>query len=1299
MSQRDELNLYIRRVQQRLRLDAGLRGAAVVACVALVATIVLTLILNAYAFPEGGLAPARLALLAVLIAAICFGVAWPLWRLTWRRSVGQAEAKFPEFQQRLVTFSEKEAAEASGVDEAPQSGLFLELLAADTLKVAESDAARPEDLAPRNRLLALLGAAVVCAGVLVWMIAARPGFMGYGASLLWTGPHKDVPPIYEIRVTPGDAAVRRNSDEMVTAQVVGLETTKVNLFAKYASASKWEPVAMQPQMDGSGYQFLFAGLPENVEYYVEAGPATSKHFKFRVVDLPSVKGMQVTYHYPKWTGMQMVSEEHAGDLRALEGTDAELTVTMTAPLRDGMLALDGGGPVKLAAVPGAANVYRGSIHMDKDGAYHVAAVDEGQPVRLSEDYFISTEKANPPSIAIDRPAGDYRASPIEEVTVGVKAGADFGLTHVSLHYSVNGGPDQEVSLLKQPGAKDASGSSTLSLEDFKVQPGDVVSLYATAKDNHAEAKTDISFIQVDPFEREFSQSQSGGGGGGGGGNRAQNQTDISKREKELIAATWKQVNAKGVTPEAAAATGKLLSEAQMTLKDQALALSTRMQSRDLASANEEFNSFDKDMETAAAGMQPTAEKLKALQWQAAMPLEQKVLQALLRAEATFRQIEVAFGQRGGGGGGGGGGAGRDLASLFDLEMDTQKNQYETAQTGSPAEEQAKKVDDALAKLDALAKRQEELAQQQGNQQQTFQQRWQQEMLRREAEQLQKQMEQMQGQQGQQGADGQQSGQQGQQSGPQSGQQGQSGQAGQQGQSGRSGQAGQSQTASRGNPDGSADPRVTQALERLRAANEAMGRAGAQQGAQQSADAAKSAAQRLQEATDLLGGAQKQQASSKLDQLGQQADRLTKEENAEAERVRKLAAEGEAIQKRAEGGAGGAPTQAEMQAAEKERGSLADARQQMSDGLSDLEKGMRDSARELAGTQPGASGKLRDALSGMDQNDLTNLVQRTADWLRQGFNPNSNGTETTIASGLKKLDDQVHQAQQAAGSGANGRGPQDLGAETAALDHVDRLRSAIEGLGPSGRQGLQRGQSGQGQQAGQQQGRGQQGQGQQGQGQLTRGQQGQQGQQGQGQGQQGQGQQGQGQGQLARGGQGNQQGQGGRGGANAQQGGSARNGRQGGEIVAGRVQQNGGGGQGAAIDNVDTGGQTYGSTRSAAAPQVGLNPADTQRTIEQGTNELNQLRQIAKNDPAALKQIEELGKEMEKLDPSRFPGNPAMVEELHTRVLHDVDKLELQLRRSPDDAQLGQVRTKAAAKVPPGYEDAVAEYYRRLGKGQ
>jgi len=104
-------------------------------------------------------------------------------------------------------------------------------------------------------------------------------------------------------------------------------------------------------------------------------------------------------------------------------------------------------------------------------------------------------------------------------------------------------------------------------------------------------------------------------------------------------------------------------------------------------------------------------------------------------------------------------------------------------------------------------------------------------------------------------------------------------------------------------------------------------------------------------------------------------------------------------------------------------------------------------------------------------------------------------------------------------------------------------------------------------------------------------------------------------------------------------------------------------------------------------------------IQQGEGELNHLRQMAKGDPAAQKEIEELEKEMQKLDPSRFPGNPAMVEELHTKVLNDVDKLELQLRRDPNTPQAGQVRTATPPNVPAGYEDAVAEYYRRLGKAQ
>lgn len=1272
MSRREELNQYIGQVQSRLRLDAAVRGAAIVAGVALLGTVGITLILNRYAFAEGGIAPARITLFALVVAALAFGLALPFLRMDRRRSIERAELRFPELEQRLVTFAERQ-----------ESGdPFIELLAADTLDVTAD--AQPVGLAPHGRVLGLVGIGAVCGAALIWMIVAAPGFMGYGASLLWTGPKHDVAPLYEIKVTPGDQAVRRNSDQLVTAQVVGLETRDVKLFARYQSASKWEPVSMSANEGGSGYQFLFAGLPESVEYYVAAGPVKSKQYKFRVVDLPAVKQIQVTYHYPKWTGLREVSDEHGGDLRALEGTDAELTVVMDSPLKDGILVGDDGQPIKLTPVSG--NQYRGTIHMSKDGAYHVAGIDSGQQVRLSEDYFISTEKANPPSIAIDRPGADYRASPIEEVTIGVKAGAEFGLTHVSMHYSVNGGPEKVVDLSKAAGAKTVDGKTMISLEDYKLVPGDVVSMYATAKDAHAEAKTEISFIQVDPFEREFSQSQSGGGGGGGGGGGQQgNQTDISRREKELIAATWKQQNEKNPTEKQAADMGKVPSEAQTKLKEQVLALSARMQSRDLSAANEEFNGFAKDMADAVKAMDPAADKLKGQAWADAMPNEQKALQALLRAEATFRKIEVAFGQRGGGGGGGGGSAGRDLASLFDLELDTEKNQYETAQTGSPAEEKAKKVDDALAKLDALAKRQEEMAQQQNGKEPTFQQRWQQEMLRREAEQLQKEMEQMQGQKGQQNASNSASqGQQGQAG--QSGSQGKTGQSGTSGASGSSsgGQSGRQQASTK---DGGADPRVQQSLDRLRAANEAMRRAGTQgqngQGGQQSAEEARLAAERLRQAQSLLGGAQKDQASSKLDSLTKQAGELTKEEAAQAARIHDLADKS----KQPSDGGRTAQQIAEMMA---ERNRLADERQRLSDKLGQLERGMRDTAKSTAPTQPGVASKLRDALGAMDESDLTNKTQRTADWLRSGINPESNGTEAQIAQGLKALSDQMKQAQQSIGAGSDqpgktGQRRPGSGTETAALDHVDKLRNELQALG------LQRGQSGRGQASGQQPGQsGKPGQnGQSGQ----NGQPGQNGQQGPG-GQQGQGQQGQGQ--QAGGGQrggGQQNGQ-----QNGQSGGGNRGGNQQAGNLGGEVRRGGGGGD--PNWNVDTGGQKYGAAgKGIENPDVGAAHGDNQRAIDQGLKELNQLRSLAKNDPAAQKEIDDLVKAMAKLDPSRFPGNPAMVEKLHTQVLNDVDKLELQLRRNADDPQPGQVRTAKPQVVPPGYEEAVAEYYRRLGKRQ
>ena len=89
--------------------------------------------------------------------------------------------------------------------------------------------------------------------------------------------------------------------------------------------------------------------------------------------------------------------------------------------------------------------------------------------------------------------------------------------------------------------------------------------------------------------------------------------------------------------------------------------------------------------------------------------------------------------------------------------------------------------------------------------------------------------------------------------------------------------------------------------------------------------------------------------------------------------------------------------------------------------------------------------------------------------------------------------------------------------------------------------------------------------------------------------------------------------------------------------------------------------------------------------------------MVKGDPEAAKEAEELARQMQHLDPRRFPGNPAIVEQMHREVLGSIDRLELALQRSAS-ATL-ESRTGKPHAVPEGYQDSVAEYYRQLSKNQ
>src|ERR1022692_1012650 len=213
----DRLSEYLGAIERRLRLTALTRGIAVTAGVALALTIVAVLVINQFAFSVGSVAGAQVFLFLGLAFAIAVALIIPVIRLNRRNAARRAEARYPQFEERLLTFTER-------IENNPGDP-FLELLADDTLRVAQQ--AEPRNVAKSAWIYSFSSAAVAAALVLIWL-GSTPGFMGYGTSLLRAGLPQGVnQPFYAIRVDPGNRTVRKRSDQLITATLTGFTAPKV----------------------------------------------------------------------------------------------------------------------------------------------------------------------------------------------------------------------------------------------------------------------------------------------------------------------------------------------------------------------------------------------------------------------------------------------------------------------------------------------------------------------------------------------------------------------------------------------------------------------------------------------------------------------------------------------------------------------------------------------------------------------------------------------------------------------------------------------------------------------------------------------------------------------------------------------------------------------------------------------------------------------------------------------------------------------------------------------------------------
>ena len=1011
MTGRERLDRYLDSLRRRLRTHIYVQALAACAVTVLVITSITVWRLERAEFAPGIALAGRIALAAALLAILVL-LAWkPLRRLR-RHDAEVFELQLPAVRGRVQTYLD---ARRRARDDAPSP--LLELLAEDAAAIAEQ---RPVQTIVSTRRLAAVGAfGALAALALAMLVTMGPAYWGFGSRhvLLGAALPRIVAPVRAITVEPGDATVRRNSDLAIRASASGFRPDGAQVFVRFADQPEWERAPMQTlAADRPQFEFRLYAVRAPLSYYVEADGARSAEHRISVVDLPKIERVRLTYSYPEWTGLEPAVDEERRDIRAVAGTNVKVEVFADAPLEAPALIID--GAARELASEDRASV--GAIDVQKPGRYQIGARVANEFVALSDEYAIEITPDEKPVIEIRKPGRDWRATSIEEVPVRIHAEDDFRLRNVELRYSVNGGDWRALSM--GGGARTSKGDALLRLEDLGAQeqspdtrlvPGDLVSYYAVAKDRRHTAQTDLFMVQVQPFERRFTQAQAGAAAGGG---MSDDQGAISERQREILLATWNlqrndERNAR--TRAQLQDSAKMLAELQATLAQQARTLAERTRAR-ASLEDERIRTFVESLDRAAAVMDPAAKHLSEFRLVEAVPVEQQALQQLLRAESAFREVQVSMQQQNPGGAGAQNS--RNFTEMFELEMDLEKNQYESESQAS-MQNQQQELDEAIRKLKALAERQEQLAEEaRRSQMRAQEQRWKQEQLRREAEDLQRRLAEMNRQeqrgQEQRGSPSDESSE-GQGSGATSSRS-------------RGGQQSREEREQRRGELAEALDSVNRALEDMRAANES---AGEDQG--EANEAARKAGQNLRRALKDIDRPAPSGLDEALEQLAGEAQQLGDDQRrVESDLYQALSQSG-----------GGDQLSSRSALDRRKAQELVQAKQKMAADLSGLQQDLRNSVHEHRSRQPATTRRVSEIIRELEASDVMYRLNRSAAEIYYGRAREAALREGLIAEALEALQKDLLEAASLAAR--EGRGEGESSGPEQLLAEVAQMRRALQ----------------------------------------------------------------------------------------------------------------------------------------------------------------------------------------------------------------------------------------------------------------
>ncbi|MEK6233682.1 MAG: hypothetical protein N2C14_03135, partial [Planctomycetales bacterium] len=307
-------------------------------------------------------------------------------------------------------------------------------------------------------------------------------------------PTGDHPPytLLNFNVAVNPEAVYLGRPATITAEISGLDSVEAaNLVFLDGDARNAVPLFRGNDGD---FHLSIENAEETREFYVDTPRGRSKRFTFRVLQVPFIESAEATYSFPTHTEWPEVSQPlDARGIRAIVGTKVRVAASSNLELKSGLLEIfseDGSeqptSQIKMRPVAGQPKSVAGSFTLQENGRYRLSltGINDAPSHETLAGRIVAVADAAP-RLRIVQPEPRVVAVEKWKIPVTIHATDDVAVQGIELFCGVNGWGPHPVQVKTEWTRRGlAQAQYEFDLAALGAAPGDVISYYASARDNH-----------------------------------------------------------------------------------------------------------------------------------------------------------------------------------------------------------------------------------------------------------------------------------------------------------------------------------------------------------------------------------------------------------------------------------------------------------------------------------------------------------------------------------------------------------------------------------------------------------------------------------------------------------------------------------------------------------------------------------------------------------------------------------------------------------------------------------------------